>query len=212
MRAIKGAVEYNDYVTSREAEFLRYETFLNKVEPKYPIGFIKNRLYSSENGRRVFGRASLYVNPYLEASNYYIMVGTDVIETSDVWAYSNFHVVEELYDWFLVAYGRERVAVDLMLDKHYVNFDFNVGSGNNKCCISVTSKRDAYSSSYSYPIAGITGFGYSDNIKLDNLPNPTQGILNVVKQYATAQTARLTKKVSAMQKTIDKNLHIIQTI
>lgn len=210
MRAIKGAVEYNDYVNSREAEFLRYETFLNKVEPRYPIGFIKNRLYSSEDGRRVFGRASLYVNPYLEASNYYIMAGTQVIETSDVWAYSNFHVVEELYDWFLVAYGRERVAVDLMLDKYYVNFTFNVGSGNNKCCISVTTKHDAYAPSYT--TAGITGFGSCNTIRLENLLNPTQAVLREVKQYAADQTARLTKKVSAMQKTIDKNLHIIQTI
>lgn len=212
MRTITGEVEYNDYVASREAEFILYETFLNKVDPKYPIGFIKNRLYSCEDGRRVFGRASLYVNPYLESSNYYIKLGTQVMDASDSWIYSNFHVVEELYDWFLVAYGRDRFAVDLMLDKYYVNFSFNVGSGNNKCCVGINTKREMYGAATLSSSAAISGFGENDNFRIDNLPNPTQFILKSVKQFATDQTARLTKKVSAMQNTIDKNLHIIQTI
>jgi len=220
MRIIYNKDEYYDYLKTREAEFFTYESFLNKVDSKYPMGHIVDSIHSNLDGRRVFGKASLYVAPYLKANNPWInnpnlsYGGVELMNTTDSGIYAQFHVAEELYDWFVVAYGKSAFAVDLMLDRTYTSFTFNVGSGNNKCCVSLRSSKEDYTAMRKFSTGiRIEGFGDSDYFTMDSVGvNPTKSALSIIKKMASAQNVRLQKKVAAMQKTIDKNNEIIKSI
>lgn len=220
MLIINNIDEYYDYLKTREAEFFTYESFLNKVDSKYPMGHIMDSIHNSLDGRRVFGKASLYVAPYLKANNPWInnprlsYGGVALMTTVDSGIYAQFHVVEELYDWFVVAYGKSRFSVDLVLDRTYISLSFNVGSGNNKCCVTLRSCKEDYATAPKFSTRiTIEGFGDSDYFTMDSVgTSPTKKVLDIIKQMSSAQNVRLQKKVSAMQKTIDKNNEIIKSI
>lgn len=220
MQIINTVDEYYDYLKLREAEFFTYETFLNKVDSKYPIGHILDSIHNNLDGRRVFGKASLCIAPYLKANNPWInnprlsYGGVELMNTTDSGIYAQFHVVEELYDWFVVAYGKSRFSVDLVLDRTYVSLSFNVGSGNNKCCVSLRSSKEDYAAKPKfYTRITIHGFGDSDYFTMDSAGvSPTKSTLSIIKKMASAQNGRLQKKVAAMQKTIDKNDEIIKSV
>lgn len=220
MRIINNINEYYDYLKFREAEFFTYETFLNKVDSKYPIGHIVDSIHNNLDGRRVFGKASLCIAPYLKANNPWInnprlsYGGVELMDAADSGIYAQFHVVEELYDWFIVAYGKNRFSVELLLDRTYISMSFNVGSGNNKCCVTLRSCKEEYATKPKfYTRIAIDGFGDSDYFTMDSAGvNPTKTTLGIIKKMTSAQNVRLRKKVAAMQKTIDKNDEIIKSI